>query len=162
MPTSDRFLDTLFTTSAELPILSLLEATIDGAKYYYVNNNESITSTVSGTSAQYERAAFNVALPDDTDDGIPTATLEFNAADSGLVRLLRLAEDRVKIRIWLVLADDVNTVEYGPVNYESKSFSLSGSSIAITLESDSSLDVQVPGLRYTPNVFPGLWANDQA
>lgn len=160
MPQSDRFLDTLFARSASLPILSLLEADIDGTLYYYVNDNQSLVSTVSGTSQTYQRAAFNVSLPDDTEEGTPTAKLDFDAGDIAFVRLLRQTSKRVNLRLWLVLADDPNTVEYGPAEYESVSFDVSATSVTVSLEAEPVLDVQIPGLRYTPAIFPALWDNN--
>ena len=160
MPSSDRFLDTVFATASPLPILTLLEATIDGVGHYYVNNTQSVTSTVSGSPQNYQRASFEISLPEDTGEGTPTATLDFDVADIAFIRLLRQTESRIQLRLWLVLADDLNTVEFGPAEYESVEFSLAANSVSVSLEADSSLDIQLPGLRYTPNVFPELWANN--
>lgn len=157
MPQSDRFLDTLFARSAALPILSLLEVDIDGTLYYYVNDNQNTVSNVSGQVKTYQRAAFNLSLPDDTVEGTPTAKLDFDAGDITFVRLLRQANNRVKLTLWLVLADDPDTVEYGPAEYESVSFDVSETSVSVSLEAEPILDVQIPGLRYTPAIFPALW-----
>lgn len=159
MAQSDRFLDTVFARSSSTPILSLLEATIDGQKYYYVNDNQALTSTVSGSSQLHQKAAFEISLPDDTEEGTPTAKLDFDAGDIAFVRMLREASERILLRVWVVLADDPNVVEFGPAEYESVSFDISETSVSVSLEAEPSLDVQIPGLRYTPQVFPGLWDN---
>lgn len=161
MPQSDRFLDTLFARSSALPILSLLEADIDGTLYHYVNDNQAITSDVSGTSEVYQQAAFELSLPDDTEEGTPTAKLDFDAGDITFVRLLRQASKRIKLTMWLVLADEPNTVEYGPAEYESVDFDVSETSVSVSLEAEPILDVQIPGLRYTPAIFPALWDNNR-
>lgn len=161
MPQSDRFLDTLFARSSSVPILSLLEADIDGVLYHYVNDNQSITSSASGTLQTYQQAAFELALPDDTDEGTPTAKLDFDAGDISFVRLLRQASKRVKLTLWLVLSDDPNIIEYGPAEYESVDFNVSETSVSVSLEAEPILDVQIPGLRYTPAIFPALWDNNR-
>lgn len=162
MPQSDRFLDTLFSRSSPTPILSLLRADIDGVMYYYVNDNQSITSTVSGAPQTYQQAAFELSLPDDTEEGTPTAKLDFDAGDISFVRLLRKASKRIKLTLWVVLSDDPNTVEYGPAEYESVNFDVSETAVSVSLEAEPILDVQIPGLRYTPTIFPALWDNNRA
>lgn len=160
MPSSDRFLREITNTSSAIPVLDLIEVNIDGTLYYYVNNTESVTSTVSGSTQSYQQAAFRLELPPATEEGSPTAALMFDAGDITIIRRIRSANDRIYIKMWTVLADQPNVVEYGPTEYESTSFDISGSSVNITLEAEPILDVQIPGLRYTPNIFPGLWESE--
>lgn len=159
MPASDRFLDTVYARSSSTPILTLLEADLDGEMKYYVNDNQSTTSSVSGSSQVYQPAGFAIALPEDTAEGTPTATLDFDAGDIQMVRDLRAANSRIILRLWVVLSDDPNVIEFGPAVYESTDFSVSGTAVSVTLEVEPILNVQVPGLRYTPQVFPALWNN---
>lgn len=155
--TTDSFLDNIYSNSSGEPIISLVRINIDGEFEYYANNNEAITSDVSGSSEVYQPAAFSIALPEETTEGTPRATLDFDAADIQFVRKLRAAEQRIILDLWLVVADDPNIVEYGPANYESVSFSVSGTSVQVTLEAEPILDVQIPAIRYTPQTFPAGW-----
>lgn len=159
MPASDRFLDTIYARSSSIPILSLLEANIGGELSYYVNDNVATTSTVSGESRVYQPAGFMISLPDDTEEGTPTAKLDFDAGDVSVLRKLRAVDGLVRLRLWVVLSDDPNTVEFGPVEYELTEFDASGTAVSLSLEAEPILDVQIPGLRYTPQVFPSLWDN---
>lgn len=156
MPT-DNFLNEIFSANSGEPILSLIRVDIDGDIAYYVNNNESITSNVTGASTVFQPAAFSIALPEDTSDGTPRATLDFDAADIQIVRKLRQAEQRIVLDLWVVAASDPNVVEYGPSNYESVDFTISGTKVSIGLEIEPILDIEIPGKRYTPQTFPGLW-----
>lgn len=159
MPASDRFLDTIYARSSSIPILTLLQATIGGEDLYYVNDNVAITSNVSGSSQTYNPAGFKISLPEDTEEGTPTATLDFDAGDISIVRKLRAANERVRLLLWVVLSDEPDTIEFGPFEYESIEFSVSGTSVSVSLEAEPILDVQIPGLRYTPQTFPALWDN---
>lgn len=153
---SDEFLKQSLNGGGD-PILTLMCVKFEGNTYYFANNNENVTSSVDGTTQTYIRSGFSLSLPDDTDEGIPTATLSFEAADVQIIRELRDTEEPLTIDIWLVLGSDPNTIEYGPVNYQSSSFNISGSGVTIELEVEPILQVQVPGNKFTPNTFPGLF-----
>ena len=53
-----------------------------------------------------------------------------------------------------------NVAEFGPAQFESTSFSISGSGVSVELEVEPILDVQLPGERFTPQTFPALWENN--
>ena len=156
MPFSDNFLDQAFNGGPD-PLLKLMRVKYEDQILYFADNNESIISTVSGSEQTYQRSRFDLALPDDTEEGTPKATLTFEAADLAIVRALRSTDEPLIVDIWLVLGSNVNYVEYGPVNYESTSIDISDSSISISLEVEPVLQVKVPRDRFTPNTFPGLF-----
>jgi len=157
MPFSDSFTENLYSRSSPDPILTLMRVLIDNDYYYYVNNNESIASTVSGSSKVYQPSAFNLSLPQDNAEGTPRAELTLDPADNGIVRRLRAANDRVYVTLWLVAASSPNSVEFGPVEYESTEFSISSGNITVGLEVEPILDRVVPARRFTPDLFPALW-----
>lgn len=156
MPFSNNFYDTAFNGGAD-PLIELIRANVDGNYYYYANNTEDIFSNVDGGNATYLRSSFKLTLPEDTTEGTPQATLEFGAGDIELVRMLRNAQNRIIVDMWVVLGSDPNYIEYGPANYESESFSVNGSSISLKLVAEPILDVAIPSKRYTPSTFPQLW-----
>lgn len=157
MTYSDNFISETYKHSSAVAVLTLLRVNIDGSLYYYVNNNESITSTVSGASQVYQPAGFNISLPENTTDGTPRASLSLDVADNAIVRRLRAAENRLMVTLWVVLSNALNTTEIGPVEYESTDFNISSGGISINLEVEPILDRVIPAKRFTPPVFPGLW-----
>lgn len=157
MPYSDNFLENAYSRSSPNAVLTLMTVNIDGNLYHYVNNNESVVSTVSGSSRTYQPAAFNISLPEDTAEGTPKATLSFDPADNAVVRRLRSASSRLEMTLYVVLSNALNVVEFGPVNYESTDFSIDAGNISIGLEVEPVLDRVVPARRFTPHYFPGLW-----
>jgi len=156
MPYSDAFLQNAYDVNASQATLMLIRVNIDGTLYYYANNNESVQSTVSGSTQVYQQSRFSLELPEDTAEGTPRATIDFDAGDIQIVRRLRAANSRVIVDMWLVLANDPNTAEFGPANYESVSFSVEGPAVPLSLEAEPILDVQIPATRYTPQTAPAL------
>lgn len=155
MPTNE-FVDHIYNGGKDV-ILTLLDVNVGGTHYYYVNNTESITSSVTGTPQVYQRGMFEITLPDDTSEGLPSAKISFGVADIQIVRFLREAEEKLIIDLWLVLASDPNAVEYGPVNYQSSGFSISDGNVSLDLEAEPILDVKLPSTHFTPRTAPGLW-----
>lgn len=156
MPFSDNFLQQAYNGGGD-PIIDLMRVQFEDQTLYFANNNENITSTVTGTEQTFLKSAFKLALPDETEEGTPRAKLNFEAADSQIMRLLRETDDIITFDIWLVLGSDVNAAEYGPVNYQSASISINANAIEIELEVEPILQVQLPRERFTPNTFPGLF-----
>lgn len=159
MPFSDTFTQQALNGGGD-PVLTLLRVNVDGTFYYFVNNTESVTSGVSGSSQQYQRGFFTIKLAEDEDsDSAPTATINFETADIQIVRTLRSAQSKIFIDLWLVLASDTNAIELGPITYESESFDISANTVSLELTVEPILDVQYPGYRFTPELFPSLWRN---
>lgn len=157
MPYSDQFLRDIYAQTTSAAVIAIIEADFDGTKYYYVDNTQSIDSNVSGSTQTYQPGRFSLELPEDTADGTPRATIDFEAADIQLVRRLRSVNSRVVINLWLVVASAPNVAEFGPAQFESVDFTISGTTVSLSLEVEPILDVQLPADRYTPQNTPGLW-----
>lgn len=157
MPFSDQFLRDIYAQTTGAAVIALIEADFDGEKHYYADNTQSVDSNVSGAIKTYQPGRFSPELPEDTADGTPRATIDFEASDIQLVRRLRSVNSRVVINLWLVVASSPNVAEFGPVQFESVDFTISGSTISLSLEVEPILDVQLPADRYTPQTTPGLW-----
>lgn len=155
MPTNE-FVNQIYNGGSN-PILTLLDVNVGGTHYYYVNNTESITSNVTGSPQTYQRGMFEITLPDDTSEGLPSAKISFGVADIQIVRFLREANEKIIIDLWLVLASDPNVAEYGPVNYQSSGFNVSDNNVSLDLEAEPILDVVIPSTTFTPSTAPGLW-----
>ena len=120
MPYSDSFLKNIYSRSSGDPSIVLIEVNIDGTFYYYANNTQSIDSNVSGSTQTYQAGRFDPSLPEETAEGTPRATIDFDAADITIVRRLRLAEERIIINLWVVAASAPNVAEFGPARCPSR------------------------------------------
>lgn len=156
MPISNNLREQIYNGGGD-PLLKLIRVNVDGGFYFFVDNTEDITSTVDGATATYLRSGFELALPDDTLTGSPQAVLQFSASRSDLIQILRQGDEKVKLDLWLVLANNPNYIEVGPLNYESDSYTIDGSIVKLNLTAEPQLDVVLPGKRYTPTTFPQLW-----
>jgi len=156
MPMSEEFIDQTLQGGGN-PILQLLRVAFEGETYYFANNTEDVTSSVSGSPETYRRGSFKVELPDDTEEGTPRATLKLEVADGQIIRALRASNNPAIFDIWLVLGHNPDIAEYGPVNYEATSFSISEKSISIDLEVEPILQLSIPSVKYTPSTFRGLF-----
>ena len=162
MPYSDSFLKNIYSRSSGDPSIVLIEVNIDGTFYYYANNTQSIDSNVSGSTQTYQPVRFDLSLPEETAEGTPRATIDFDAADISTVIRLRLANDRIIINLWVIAASAPNIAEFGPAQFETTSFIISGSGVSVDLEVEPILDVQLPGERFTPQTFPALWEDNDS
>lgn len=160
MPYSDQFIQNAYNRNAAYATLILIRVNIDGSLYYYANNNESIQSSVSGSPQVYQQSRFSLELPEDSPEGSPQATIDFDSADIQVIRKLRAANSRVIIDLWLVLESNPDIAEFGPANYESVNFSVDKSAVSLSLQAEPILDVELPAKRYTPQTAPALWENN--
>lgn len=156
MPFTDNFIKQSYNGGGD-PVIDLLRVSFDNEVFYFANNTQALESSVSGETNVFQRSSFKLTLPEDTDEGSPEATINFDAADMQIIRALRSADERINVTLWVVLASDPNTAEFGPVNYESTEFNVSGSSVSLKVQVEPILDVEIPSHRFTPNLFPGLW-----
>jgi hypothetical protein len=156
MPTNS-FYENAYAQQSGDPFISLIRVNVDGTYYYYANDNVGHTSNVSGSSQFYQKAAFNLSLPEDKTEGTPTAKLEFDAGDIQIIRLLREAEEKITLDLWVVLGTNVNIAEFGPASYESEKFTIKDTTVSMELIAEPILDIQFPGYRFTPETFPSLW-----
>jgi len=156
MSMSEEFIDQALKGGGN-PILQLLRVTFEGEVYHFADNTEDVPSSVTGTPQVYRRGSFKIDLPDDTEEGTPKATLKLEATDSRVIRALRSSDSPAVFDIWLVLGDNPDIVEYGPINYKATSFTIEDKAISLSLEVEPILQVSVPSVRYTPNTFRGLF-----
>lgn len=161
-PVSDNFRSEAFAATGSQPLLTLMKVMFennDGSAedLYFVNNNVAIDSNVTGVVQTYQPSAFEVELAGDNKDKSGDLTLSFDSADRDVIRRLRAIEKRPEVEIYIVLGDDVNFAEFGPFEYQCKSFSVTANVVSVTLEVEPVLNEPIPGDRFTPQLFPGLW-----
>ena len=159
---SNNFLEQSFSQEADVALLTLLEIQYelpDGTETtdYFTDNNVPVDSSVNGSSQVYQPRAFTFTLGDVNYDAKSTGKLRIDSGDNSTIRNLIQIRKRPVINVWVVLSNDVNTTEIGPINYEVENFKIQNSYIDLTLVTEPVLNEPIPGHRYTPTIFPGLW-----
>jgi hypothetical protein len=137
--------------------LHLLKLEAEGINpLYFVDNTEPITS--NGTT--YTPCAFKCILPEQNDDGTSKpCRVEIDNVDR---RIAEIAEETVSTQITLtvsvVMAQNPNVIEVGPLRFILRNISVSKETVQAELYDFYVYDRNLPGLRYSPQDFPGLFA----
>lgn len=127
----------------------------DGEVSRWVKNYEGITSR----GDYYTPSSFNVTLPSDPGDEIPTLNFSFALGDKITMRRLRNSTVRPTLRLEIVLASDPNIVELGPFDFDIRDFDMKGDAVVVKAGYEPLLDYEIPQLSYSPPMFPGLFSN---
>lgn len=159
MSQSDQFKESFYPRSTGVALITLIQMRIGQNDFYYADNNEPVNSSVSGSTQVYQPAMFRVGLGDDDKDSTSSVTLDFDVGDVQMVRRLQEAQNRPLVTVWSVLSTDFDNPENGPMDFEMSDFNIDKSSISMSLEVEPILREPVPGNKFTPKLFPGLWTN---
>lgn len=122
---------------------------------YFVQNTENITSNGN----EHIAFDFDVALVDDVDDQLPRVQLGIDAVDQSIIRELRQLTGPLTIYISVVLASDPDTIETGPHELTLRHADWDKHTIVGDLQAEDLLNEPYPGIFFTPENFPGLFAN---
>ena len=112
-----------------------------------------------GTRSRGERYLFapiEVELPQDVNDGDPTARLAIDNIDLTLIDTIRSIEEGATITLEIVLASDPDTVEISFPSMKMVSVEYDRDAVAIDLAIDPLVTEPWPGDSFTPSAFPGL------
>ena len=137
--------------------LYLLKLEAEGiAPLYLVDNTEPVTSQ----GIAYTPCAFTCLLPEQNDDGASKpCRVEVDNVDR---RIAEIAEETVNTRVTLtvsvVMAQNPDVVETGPLRFILRNITLSKETVQAELYDFYMYDRNLPGLRYSPQDFPGLFA----
>jgi phage-related protein len=137
--------------------LYLLKLEAEGiAPLYLVDNTEPVTSG----GVTYTPCAFKCTLPEQNDDGASKpCRIEIDNVDR---RIAEIAEETVSVQVTLtvsvVMAQNPDTTEAGPLRFILRNISISKESVQGELYDFYVYDRNLPGLRYSPRDFPGLFA----
>lgn len=120
-----------------------------------VNNTEAVVKT-DGT---YQPFPFNLVLPEDTDEQVPSITVTFDNIDGTITDAIRnVTGARPTCSFEVVLASQPNTIEAGPFNFTILGAQYNAKTIECTLGFEEDiLNQQVPNGVYTPSNSPGLF-----
>jgi hypothetical protein len=137
--------------------LHLLKLEAEGiAPLYLVDNTEPVTSN----GVTYTPCAFKCVLPSQNDDGTSKpCRIEIDNTDR---RIAEIAEKTVNVQITLtvsvVMAQNPDVTEAGPLRFILRNISISKETAQAELYDFYVYDRNLPGLRYSPRDFPGLFA----
>ena len=169
MPTMSRTLSptmraSLFsqeTGEVAMALLTVSHADLDEAVRLTTNPVERLQEDplLYGTRSRGERYLFapiEVELPQDVNDGDPTARLAIDNIDLTLIDTLRSIEEGATITLEIVLASDPDTVEISFPSMKMVSVEYDRDAVAIDLAIDPLVTEPWPGDSFTPSAFPGL------
>lgn len=119
-----------------------------------VNNTEEVVRT----EGVYQPFAFTLILPSDTEDDIPSVTVQFDNIDSMITDAIRVIDGRPSVSFDVVLASSPNTVEAGPYNFVAVDSQYNSKTVNCVLGFEEDiLNQSVPKGVYNPANSPGLY-----
>jgi len=162
----DRNTPSIFATQTDVVWLYLLKLVMTGtpadggpSTLRLVNNSEAIISKCEdGITAQtYEPFPFELILPQDDADTLPSAKIRFANFADGLVQAIRGWITPPKVTLYVVTHNYPDVVEKELANLTLRNVSYDSLSINGSLEVNNILTRRFPKDRYDPVFFPGLF-----
>lgn len=146
-------LDQLYKTHSEDPLLMLLEMNFPGdVNYYFVNNNEDITSN----GQLYIALPFQFTLPSDNDEEIPELNITISNIGLELIDSLSVNTSGIRLQIKLIFASVPDFVELNIDNMILKAISYDQSFVNLSIGYEDILNIKIPSQTYNAVDFPGL------
>jgi len=162
---SSGFIAGLYSQESDEVVICLLTVTHEdlGAPIYLssdpttrLSDDPLIYGTVS-RSNEYLFLPFEFTLPDDKSDSPPRVQLTMDNTDRSLVAILRSIATPANIKVELVLASDLNTVEIQLPALQLSDVTMDDGKISATLVADALINEPHPAQLFTPGSFPGLF-----
>jgi hypothetical protein len=165
---SSTFKEGIFAPQTDVVFLPLVEIWHDDLGDFtppanplrFVRNTENISSTLGGTyspATVFTAFNFDIKLPDEQEGSIPIAELTIDNVDRQIVEAIRELSSAPEIKLYIVLADDPDTVEIGPIELMLRNARYDASTVTGELYDDFVLDEPWPAGRCTPKTTPGLF-----
>lgn len=119
-----------------------------------VYNSEPVTRA----AGVYWPAPFEITLPEETKENVPTVTMTVMNMDSNIVRQIKSIDGRIKVTMEIVLASTPDVLEAGPFELYALGAQYDMDSIQATLGYEEDiLNTLFPSGRYTPSNSPGMF-----
>jgi len=162
---SPGFLAGLYSQESDEVVICLLTVTHDdlGTPIYLSSDPTERLSDdplVYGTTSrgnEYLYLPFEFTLPDDKSDSPPRVQLSMDNTDRSLVAILRSISTPASIKVELVLASDLDTVEITMPALQLSDITMDEGRISATLVADALINEPHPAGQFTPGSFPGLF-----
>lgn len=140
-----------FTDKVWLMLLQISHATLP-TPIRVVNNTEDI---VSGGNT-YLKAAFDMPMPDDTEDS-PSVQIVIDNVDRAIVDSARSISSPATVTLSVVLSDTPDVIEAGPFNMQLVRVSYDKLKVTGTLIYEDILNDQFPSQTFNPARYPGIY-----
>jgi hypothetical protein len=123
---------------------------------FFVDNTEPVTSA----GVEYIPCGFRCVLPGQDDDGASKpCRIEIDNVDRRIAGVVEeTVHDRVVLTISIIMAHNPDMVETGPFKFLLRNVTISKETVSAELYDFYLYDRNLPGIRYTPRDFPGLFA----
>lgn len=118
-----------------------------------VNNTENITSRGN----VYTACAFNLEMPDESNEKLPRAQITIANADRAITASLRGVTTPGTLTHEIILSDTPDVIEAGPFVYQVESIDWTAKFITARLSYEDLLNEKAPATLITPTYFPGLF-----
>ena len=135
--------------------LSLITITHEdlAAPLYFVNNTENITSR----GVEFLGWPFEIALPDEREDALPTVQIRIDNVDRRIMEGIRGLTTAPTVLLEVVLASAPDVIEAGPINFTLRCVEYDALVITGTLTPEDMLNEPAMQFSFTPALFPGLF-----
>jgi len=100
---------------------------------------------------------FQVALPEEREDTVPTIQIVIDNIDRRIMAGIRSLPTAPTVLLEVVLASSPDTVEAGPFNFTLRGVDYDALTITGTLSPEDILNEPFPQYTYSPASFPGLF-----
>jgi hypothetical protein len=122
----------------------------------FVDNTEPVTAN----GVAYAPCAFKCVLPEQNDDGTSKpCRIEIDNVDRRIAEIAgQTVNDKIILTVSVVMAHAPDVTEVGPLRFLLRNVTVSRETVQAELYDFYVYDRNLPGLRYTPRDFPGLFA----
>lgn len=154
MPVSAQNTAAAIASSSQVAWLALLTITAPGfAPLYVVNNTEPVWSR----GIQFVPYPFQVTMPQDDSESLPSVSLVISNLDRAIMEFVRSQRDPPHIAIEIVTSQWPDLVEKSLTFLRMVNISYDAMQVTGQLDVDDFLTGAFPGESYVPPQFPGLF-----
>jgi hypothetical protein len=121
---------------------------------YFVNNTVDIVSR-GNTHLGWP---FQITLPDERADTMPTVQLVIDNIDRRIMEGIRMLPSAPAVALEVILASDPDTLESGPFNFTVRGVEYDALLIQATVAPEDILNEPAIAYTFSPKDFPGLFA----
>ncbi len=100
---------------------------------------------------------FQIGLISEREDQVPEIALQIDNVDRSIIAALRGLNSPPTVTIEIVLASDLDTLQYNPLDLTMRSADYDSQTIQARLYPENIMNQAVPGRIFSPADFPGLF-----
>lgn len=113
-------------------------------------------NTVSRDSL-YLAFPFKTGLISEREDQVPEITLQIDNVDRSIISVLRGLDSPPTVTVEVVLASDLDTLQYNPLDLTMRTADYDAQTIQAKLYPENIMNQAMPGRIFSPADFPGLF-----